>query len=53
MVLGQRILGIAAHPDDEILGCSGTIARQVQEGDDVYIAIFGEGIIPMVYYGTI
>jgi LmbE family N-acetylglucosaminyl deacetylase len=35
---------VAAHPDDEVLGCGGTIARRAAEGDDVYIAIFGEGI---------
>jgi LmbE family N-acetylglucosaminyl deacetylase len=37
-------LVLAAHPDDEVLGCGGTIARRVQEGEDVYIAILGEGI---------
>jgi LmbE family N-acetylglucosaminyl deacetylase len=39
----DRILVIAAHPDDEVLGCGGTIARLAQEGHDVYIAILGEG----------
>ena len=37
-------LVIAAHPDDEVLGCGGTIARRAAEGEDVYIAILGEGI---------
>lgn len=37
-------LVIAAHPDDEVLGCGGTIAQLSQSGEDVYIAIFGEGI---------
>jgi len=40
----MKILVIAAHPDDEVLGCGGTIARLVKEGQDVYIAILGEGI---------
>ena len=40
----MRILVIAAHPDDEVLGCGGTIARRAREGDDVYITILGEGI---------
>ena len=40
----MRVLVVAAHPDDEVLGCGGTIARLAQEGHDVYIAILGEGI---------
>jgi len=40
----MNVLIIAAHPDDEVLGCGGTIARLVKEGHDVYIAIMGEGI---------
>src|SRR3989442_738012 len=38
------VLVVAAHPDDEILGCGATAARLVQEGCDVYFAIMGEGI---------
>ena len=40
----KRILTIAAHPDDEVLGCGGTIARLSKEGHDISIAILGEGI---------
>lgn len=39
-----NILVIAAHPDDEVLGCGGTIARLADEGHSVTIAILGEGI---------
>jgi len=35
---------VAAHPDDEVLGCGATAARLVREGRDVYFAILGEGI---------
>lgn len=40
----MKVLVVAAHPDDEVLGCGGTIARLAQEGQEVYIAILGEGI---------
>ncbi len=40
----SRVLVIAAHPDDEVLGCGGTIARLAKDGHEVYIAILGEGI---------
>lgn len=34
-----RLLVIAAHPDDETLGCGGTIARTVREGGIVHVVI--------------
>ncbi len=37
------VLVIAAHPDDEVLGCGGTIARLTSNGKRVHIAILGEG----------
>ena len=40
----MRMLVLAAHPDDEVLGCGGTMARAVRRGDDVRIVILGEGI---------
>jgi len=40
----MNILIMAAHPDDEVLGCGGTIARLVTEGHQVHVAILGEGI---------
>lgn len=40
----MNILVLAAHPDDEVLGCGGTMARRAREGHDVFVAILGEGI---------
>jgi LmbE family N-acetylglucosaminyl deacetylase len=39
-----RVLVVAAHPDDEVLGCGATIARLVSEGHEVRITIMGEGV---------
>ncbi|OFX08809.1 MAG: GlcNAc-PI de-N-acetylase [Alphaproteobacteria bacterium RIFOXYD12_FULL_60_8] len=37
------VLAVVAHPDDEVLGCGGTLARHAAEGADVYILILAEG----------
>jgi LmbE family N-acetylglucosaminyl deacetylase len=42
--MNKQILIIAAHPDDEVLGCGGTIARHVKEGDSVHILFLGDGV---------
>lgn len=39
----QRVLVVAAHPDDEVLGCGGTIARHAEAGDQVEVLIVAEG----------
>jgi LmbE family N-acetylglucosaminyl deacetylase len=39
----KRILIVAAHPDDEVLGAGATAARLAIEGHEVHIAILGEG----------
>jgi len=39
----KNILVIAAHPDDEVLGCGGTIVRHVSQGDNVIVCIVCEG----------
>lgn len=38
-----NVLVIAAHPDDEVLGCGGTITRLASE-HEVQIVILGEGV---------
>ncbi|MBL7124604.1 MAG: PIG-L family deacetylase [Dehalococcoidales bacterium] len=40
----MKVLVIAAHPDDEVLGCGGTIGKHAQSGDEVYCLILGEGV---------
>lgn len=42
----EKALVIAPHPDDEILGAGGTIARLTQQGADVQICILTSGHAP-------
>lgn len=39
----SRVLVIAAHPDDELLGCGGTVALHARAGDEVTSVIACEG----------
>lgn len=41
-----RVLVIAPHPDDEILGCGGTMARLTKSGAEVVVAIVTRGMPP-------
>lgn len=40
----KSILIIAAHPDDEALGCGGTIARFADEGVNIHVAFLADGV---------
>ena len=42
--INRRVLIVAAHPDDEVLGCGATIARHAELGDEVHVIIMSEGI---------
>lgn len=40
----KRVLVVAAHPDDEVLGCGGTLALLSQNGFEVHVLVLGEGV---------
>ena len=39
----EVVLVIVAHPDDEVLGCGGTIAKWANEGRDMHLLIMADG----------
>ena len=43
----MKILVIAPHPDDEVLGAGGTIAKYAARGDEVYVAVVTKGCEPL------
>jgi LmbE family N-acetylglucosaminyl deacetylase len=42
--MDNRILVVAAHPDDETYGLGGTIARHVRQSDSVHVLILTDGV---------
>jgi N-acetylglucosamine malate deacetylase 1 len=42
----MKVLIIAPHPDDEVLGCGGTIKKYTQNGDIVYLCIATKAYAP-------
>ncbi|WP_415900050.1 PIG-L deacetylase family protein [Neptuniibacter sp. QD48_11] len=40
----MTVLVVAAHPDDEVLGCGGTIAKYVSEGRPVKVMFIADGV---------
>ena len=41
---GKVVAVIASHPDDEMLGCGGTINKHIENGDLVHVLIVSEGL---------
>jgi len=39
----KRIIVFAPHPDDETLGCGGTVAKRISEGYEVLIVVMTDG----------
>ena len=42
----MKVLIIAAHPDDEVMGVGGTIAKHAQQGDTIYLLIVTKAYTP-------
>lgn len=42
----MKVLVVAPHPDDEVLGCGGTIARHFSDGDNVQVCIVTKAYRP-------
>jgi len=42
----MRVLVIAPHPDDEVLGCGGTIKKYSNKGSEVYLCIVTRAYTP-------
>ena len=40
----KKVFVVAAHPDDEVLGCGGTLLKHIYNGDKVYILFVSEGV---------
>ena len=43
----KRVLAIAPHADDEIIGLGGTLLKHIQQGDEVYVCIVTRGCEPL------
>src|SRR3989344_5171355 len=42
----SKVLVIAPHPDDEVLGCGGTIRNHIASGDEVFLCIMTRPLVP-------
>ena len=42
--MSKSVLILAAHPDDEVLGCGGTIAKLSDQGVIIHVAFLADGV---------
>lgn len=42
--MAESVLVVAAHPDDEVLGCGGTLAGLVAQGAEVHVSFIADGV---------
>ena len=42
--MNRSVLIVAAHPDDEVLGCGGTLALLADQGAQVHVAFLADGV---------
>lgn len=40
----MSILCFAAHPDDEVLGVGGTLAKHAADGEDIHVCLLSDGV---------
>jgi len=42
--VNERVVVVAAHPDDDILGCGGALALHADAGDEVLVIFLADGV---------
>jgi LmbE family N-acetylglucosaminyl deacetylase len=48
--MNKRVIVVAAHPDDEVLGCGGSIAKHILDKDEVFVLFMSEGTSSRIHF---